>query len=116
MIVDFPFLIIRDGKQSADCRFSIPNGLVIIPDVSCVTSFESRSVTTKYEFFKSLSVAASVEGSGWGVSFSASVNYKETSSVIASGEYIYIYCRVQNVITTSVNLLKPNLRLLMTHF
>lgn len=58
--------------------------------MSCVTSFESKTVTTKYEFSKSLSVSSKASGGGWGVSFSASVGYKESSSVIASGKYVYI--------------------------
>ena len=78
------------GGQTADCRYSVPQGLVIIPDVSCVTSFSSTTVQTKYEFSKALSVSASVSGGGWGVSFSASAGYKKSSSEISTGEHVYI--------------------------
>lgn len=78
------------GKQSADCKYSIPEGLVVVADVSCVTSFSSTTVQNKYEFSKSLSVSASVSGGGWGVSFSASAGYKESSSQMSTGESVFI--------------------------
>ncbi|XP_045197727.2 uncharacterized protein LOC123552271 [Mercenaria mercenaria] len=79
-----------NGLQTADCRYSVPKGLVVVPDVSCVTSFSSQVVQTKYEFANSLSVSASVSGGGWGASFSASAGYKESSSEISTGESVYI--------------------------
>ncbi|XP_045195862.2 uncharacterized protein LOC123551192 [Mercenaria mercenaria] len=78
------------GGMTADCRYSVPRGLVIIPDVSCVTSFSSTTIQTKYEFSKALSVSASVSGGGWGVSFSASAGYKQSSSEMSTGESVYI--------------------------
>ncbi|XP_045196195.2 uncharacterized protein LOC123551375 [Mercenaria mercenaria] len=78
------------GGMTADCRYSVPRGLVIIPDVSCVTSFSSTTIQTKYEFSKALSVSASVSGGGWGVSFSASAGYKQSSSEVSTGESVYI--------------------------
>ncbi|KAH3885872.1 hypothetical protein DPMN_009870 [Dreissena polymorpha] len=78
------------GGMTADCRYSVPRGLVIIPDVSCVTSFSSTTIQTKYEFSKSLSVSAGVSGGGWGVSFSASAGYKQSSSEMSSGESVFI--------------------------
>ncbi|XP_060563198.1 uncharacterized protein LOC132722693 [Ruditapes philippinarum] len=77
-------------KQTADCRYSVPQGLVVVPDVSCITSFTSTIVQTQYEFANSLSVSASVSGGGWGVSFSASAGYKKSSSEISTGESVYI--------------------------
>ncbi|KAH3773751.1 hypothetical protein DPMN_175119 [Dreissena polymorpha] len=78
------------GGMTADCRYSVPRGLVIIPDVSCVTSFSSTTIQTKYEFSKALSVSASVEAGGWGVSFSASAGYKKSSSEMSTGEFVFI--------------------------
>ncbi|XP_053408751.1 perivitellin-2 67 kDa subunit-like [Mercenaria mercenaria] len=78
------------GGQTADCRYSVPDGLVIIPDVSCITSFTSTTVRNKFEFAKALSTSAHVEGGGWGVKFSASAGYKKSSSEIAKGESVYI--------------------------
>lgn len=77
-------------KQTADCRYSVPQGLVVVPDVSCITSFTSKIVQTQYEFANSLSVSASVSGGGWGVSFSASAGYKKSSSEISTGESVFI--------------------------
>ncbi|KAH3850754.1 hypothetical protein DPMN_093227 [Dreissena polymorpha] len=78
------------GGMTADCRYSVPCGLVIVPDVSCVTSFSSTTVQTKYEFSKSLSVSASVDSGGWGVSFPASAGYKKSSSEMSTGEFVFI--------------------------
>ena len=83
----------RAGSQTADCRYSVPKGIILIPDVSCITSFSSEVVETKYEFSKSLAVSASVNGDGWGVSFSASAGYKESSSVVSTGESVFILSR-----------------------
>ncbi|XP_060563204.1 uncharacterized protein LOC132722697 [Ruditapes philippinarum] len=80
----------ENGKQTADCRYRVPQGLVVVPDVSCITSFTSKVVQTLYEFANSLSVSASVSGGEWGVSFSASAGYKESSSEISTGESVYI--------------------------
>ena len=77
-------------RHSADCRFSLPQGVTLAPDVSCVTSFKSRTIQNSYEFSESLSVSAEVSGGGWGVKFSASAGYKESSSTMASGESLYI--------------------------
>ena len=78
------------GRQTADCRYSVPKGILLIPDVSCITSFSSEVVETSYAFSKSLAVSASVSGGGWGAHFSASAGYKESSSVVSTGESVFI--------------------------
>ena len=83
----------RAGSQTADCRYSVPRGIILIPDVACITSFSSEVVETKYEFTKSLEVSANVKGGGWGVSFSASAGYKESSSEVSTGESVFILSR-----------------------
>ena len=50
------------GKQTSDCRYSVPEGLIVVPDVSCVTSFSSKVIRNKVEMSSSLSVAANIEG------------------------------------------------------
>ena len=50
------------GKQTSDCRYSVPKGLVVVPDVSCETSFSSKIVRNRLEMSKSLEAAANVEG------------------------------------------------------
>ena len=81
------------GRQTADCRYSVPKGIILIPDISCITSFTSEVVETKYAFSKSLAVSASVSGGGWGAHFSASAGYKESSSVVSTGESVFILSR-----------------------
>ena len=78
-------------KYSADCRFNVPVGYVVVPDVACVTSFTSETVKDSSQFEKSLSVSAEVGGGGWGVSFSASSEYKKKISVMASSESVFIF-------------------------
>lgn len=50
------------SKQTSDCRYSVPEGLIVVPDVSCVTSFSSKVIRNKVEMSSSLSAAANVEG------------------------------------------------------
>lgn len=50
------------GGQTSDCRYSVPEGMLVIPDVSCVTSFSSKVIRNKLEMSKSLSAAANIEG------------------------------------------------------
>ena len=78
------------GKQTADCRYSVPNGLVVIPDVSCVTSFVSKTIRTKYEFSNALSVFTKASVKSWKYKFSASSGYKSASSKMSSSKYVYI--------------------------
>ena len=78
------------GGHTADCRFRVPQGLVIIPAISCVTSFSSEVIQTRYELQKTLSKSAKAGGRGWGFKFSASRGYKSTMKEIKSGESVYI--------------------------
>lgn len=50
------------GKQTSDCRYSVPEGLIVVPDVSCVTSFSSKVIRNKVEMSSSLALAAKIEG------------------------------------------------------
>ncbi|XP_028412782.1 uncharacterized protein LOC114535684 [Dendronephthya gigantea] len=77
-------------QQTADCRYSIPKGLSVIPDVSCVTSFASTIIQNTFELHKSLSTSVSASGGFGAFSFSASSSYKKTSSEVSSGEKVYI--------------------------
>ena len=49
-------------QQTTDCRYSVPKGLVVVPDVSCVTSFASKLVRSKVEMSETLEAAANVGG------------------------------------------------------
>lgn len=48
--------------QTADCRYSVPRGLIVVPDVSCTTSFSSKVIRNKVEMSRSLEASANVEG------------------------------------------------------
>ena len=52
----------KSGKQTSDCRYSVPKGLVVVPDVSCETSFSSKVIRNRLEMSKPLETAANVEG------------------------------------------------------
>ena len=54
------------GKQTSDCRYSVPEGLIVVPDVSCVTSFSSKVIRNRVEMSSSLSVAANIQGASPG--------------------------------------------------
>ena len=93
---------------TADCRFSLPQGLVIVPDVSCVTDFSSTIVQSKYEFSKSLSVSAQASFAGWGIQFSASTGYRESTSIMSSTESIYIISEARcNYYVSKLDPIKP---------
>ncbi len=79
-----------DNRQTGDCRYNVPKGLLVIPDVSCVTSFASTVIQNTFELHKSLSVSVSASGGFGAFSFSASSSYKQTSSEVSSGEKVYI--------------------------
>ena len=49
-------------RQTSDCRYSVPSGFLVIPDVSCVTSFSSKVIKNKLDLSRSLDVSAHVEG------------------------------------------------------
>ncbi|XP_045167745.2 uncharacterized protein LOC123531028 [Mercenaria mercenaria] len=78
------------GKQTADCRYSVPKGFVVIPDVSCVTTFTSDVIQTTTELVRGLSVNAGASGGGFGVAFSASAGYKQALTDLSSSESVYI--------------------------
>ncbi|CAC5398011.1 unnamed protein product [Mytilus coruscus] len=84
-----------NGGQSGDCRFSVHHGLIVIPDVSCITSFSSTIVQNKYEFSRSLSTSASASAGGgigpFSASFSASAGFKYSTSTMATGESVFIF-------------------------
>ena len=77
-------------KHTADCKYSIPKGLTVVPDISCVTSFSSETIRDSYQLAKSLEASAEVSGGGWNAEFSASAEYKQKSNEVSSKESVYI--------------------------
>ncbi|XP_066927275.1 uncharacterized protein [Clytia hemisphaerica] len=80
-----------DTKRAADCRYQVPKGYDLVPDVSCVTSFTSQTVKNSRQFSKELSVSAEVSGGGYGVSFSASSEYKKKETSMSASESVYVF-------------------------
>lgn len=87
-----PIFVVDYTKDllTADCRYSVPKGFVIIPDVSCVTSFKSSIIRNSLELQKSLAVSVQASSGYGGFSFSASSSYKTTSSQVSTGEKVFI--------------------------
>lgn len=102
------------GLLSADCRYFVPGGLVMAPDISCLISVSSTTAQTMYEYINALGVYVSVDGeirsgfsklpSGmkkltpgalgklnlWGATFSASVGYRRASASMYSEHSVFI--------------------------
>jgi len=49
------------SRQTADCRYQIPKGYYLVPDVACVTSFSSKTVKDSSQFSQSMSVSRKVK-------------------------------------------------------
>ena len=85
-------------RQTADCRYSLPDGFYFTPDVSCSTSFTSEIAKTASEVAKSSGVGASISadaGGGYaGISasagFSASAQFKKMKNRMQEEEKISI--------------------------
>ncbi|XP_065063227.1 uncharacterized protein LOC135689803 isoform X2 [Rhopilema esculentum] len=78
------------GKRTADCRYHLPDGLIVVPDISCVTSFTSEIIQDQYQLTRSLAASAEVSGGGWGAVFSASAEYRKNSAEVGSKETVYV--------------------------
>ena len=96
------------SKMTADCRYQVPKGYYMAPDVACVTSFTSEITKDSSQLSKELSVSASIEGGGWGVSFSASTDYKKKTSVMAASESVFIFTKAScNYYFSKLNEIRP---------
>ena len=98
----------NSGKHTADCRYHVPSGYILAPDVSCVTSFSSRVVKDNSQFVKSLSVSAEASGEGWGASFSASAEYKDKTSIMSASETVFVFSQAKcNYYFAMIDEVKP---------
>ena len=85
-------------RQTADCRYSLPDGFYFTPDVFCSTSFTSEIAKTASEVAKSSGVGASIgadAGGGFGgisasAGFSASAQFKKMKNRMQEEEKISI--------------------------
>ena len=85
-------------KQTTDCQYSLPDGMVFVPDVFCSVSFSSEVAKTASEVAESSGTGASLgveAGGGYGgisakAGFSASKQFKEMKSRMQEEEKISI--------------------------
>ena len=85
-------------RQTADCRYSLPDGFYFTPDVFCSTSYTSEVAKTASEVATSSGVGASVSadaGGGYGgisasAGFSASAQFKKMKNQMQEEEKISI--------------------------
>ena len=78
------------ARSSADCQYSLPQGLHVYPDGSCKVSFSSKQFRTEKDFAQSLFTSVQPGSGAFGVEFSASDGYRTTSSKIHPGETFLI--------------------------
>ena len=78
-------------KVSADCRYSLPEGFHVYPQVACDTSFSSEEIKSKKEFEDSVSGSVDAHGGGWGAKFSTHAGYAKASSKVQAGESLLIH-------------------------
>lgn len=64
------------GGTTEDDRYSVPDGFTIRSDVGCYLDFETTTTFKSSDYVKSLEVDVSLDFSGFGAYFSASVDYK----------------------------------------
>ena len=76
--------------MSADCRFNVPNGLHVYPEISCQTSFSSEEIKSRRELQTSFAASVAVSGGGWGAQFSASASFAKDASKVSTGESVLI--------------------------
>ncbi|CAG2222233.1 unnamed protein product [Mytilus edulis] len=90
-----------EKRQSGDCRYFIPKGLVVVPDVSCALSFSSKTVKTTHELSKALSVSTSVHGGDGVPVFLRVLDIKNHTMKCLQGNQ-FTYFQKQSAGTTSL--------------
>ncbi|PVD26905.1 hypothetical protein C0Q70_12053 [Pomacea canaliculata] len=77
----FTYPIFDASHVTTDCQNSASRGIVVLPDVSCVTSFKSEVVRTPYELTRLLAVTSRLDpgGDGWGALFAANEDFQKLS-------------------------------------
>lgn len=80
-------LTYEDGNTTPDGEHLVPDHVSANNQPSCSFSFSAQTITEVSSYSESLSLDASVEGEGWGASFSASVGYKSAKETTSSHEY-----------------------------
>lgn len=84
-----------EGNVTPDGRFKIPDGMDVIScGGDCSMQFTSKSMSGLQSYTSSLDVKASVEGSGWGAKFSASVDYRHVESSTKSSKSLFTHSEI----------------------
>ena len=97
-----------DAKITSDCRYSVPKGWIVVPDVSCVASFSSNIVKDTYELTKAIEASVEVSGGGFWVEFSASTEFKHMSSVVSSRKFVYVNSQARcDYYLSTLDVVKP---------
>lgn len=80
-------LTYEDGNTTPDGEHLVPDHVSANNQPSCSFSFSAQTITEVSSYSESLYLDASVEGGGWGASFSASAGYKSAKETTSSHEY-----------------------------
>lgn len=78
----------NSGSVTPDCRYTMPHGVVLAPDISCVASFRSEVVQTPYDLTKFMGRTARLDDGGWGPPFVASLSFQETVAELRQKVFI----------------------------
>lgn len=82
-------LTYEDNWLTDDRKNLIPDHTTVLRQPSCYLTFSTTTITEEMSYHQSLAVDASVSGSGWGASFSASSDYKSVKDRTTNRDYRY---------------------------
>ena len=89
-------------QVTLDGRFLIPDGMNVIScEGDCAMQMTSKSMSGMRSYTDSLDVKASVEGSGWGGRFSASVDYKNVDSSTKNSKSLFTQTEISCCVYTA---------------
>ena len=79
-----------DDIFSADCKYRIPHGFYLAQDVSCKTSFSSKTVVSSKQYSESLEQTVDVGATWSGLFFGASSDFKRKTTILNSASSVYV--------------------------
>ena len=97
-------LTYNDGNLTPDGQHLVPDHATAMNQPSCSFSFVTSTISNSANLSTSLSEDASVEGKGWGASFSASVGYKNVHETTSHSESRFYSTKAQCMVySASIN-------------
>ncbi|PVD27819.1 hypothetical protein C0Q70_12993 [Pomacea canaliculata] len=78
----------KSGSETSGCRYTMPRGVVLAPDISCVASFRSEVIQTPYDLTRFMGRTARLDDGGWGPPFVASLSFQETVAELRQKVFI----------------------------